>query len=585
MRIFKYLKKYWIFALLTPIFMIIEVTADLTQPNLLSKIVDNGVLGQDFSVIFKTGIIMLVIALIGCMGGMLSSATSAMASQNFGNDLRKDVYSKIMSLSFEQTDKFTTGSLITRLTNDITQVQELVNMVLRMFWRSGMMFIGGIVMAMSLDIAFTKVLLFSLPIEIVVIVVFLSLAAPIFSTVQKRLDKVNSVVQENVSGARVVKAYVREKYENDRFSDANNKLMKINLKVQQLLATSMPVIMLIMNVSVVAIIYIGGKQVEAQKMQVGSIMAAITYATMIIMSLMMVSNLFQQVSRAKASAVRILEVLDTEPAIADGGKNGKIKKGSIEFLNVGFSYPNTAVTTEKITGHKKEAVLKNINFKINPGETVAVLGSTGAGKSSLVNLIPRFYDVTDGCIKIDGVDVKEYNLDTLRDGIGMVLQKNELFSGTIADNIRWGNKEAKLDEVKRAAQIAQADDFISGFNNGYDAVLGEKGSSLSGGQKQRICIARAIIKKPKILIFDDSTSALDLGTEAKLQKALRENLTGTTIIMIAQRIASVKNADKIIVLDNGTISDIGTHNELLENSEIYKDIYNSQIKKGDAVNE
>lgn len=575
MSVFKYLKKYRFFAILTPLFMVGEVLVDLLQPKLMSIIVDEGVLCGDMNIILKTGMMMLGLVILGFFAGSASSATAGITSQNFSNDLRKAVYGKIMNLSFEQTDKFTTGSLITRLTNDVTQVQELVSMVLRMFVRSGLMFAGGIFMTLSLNIEFTKVLVVALPIQLIIIIVFLSKATPLFSIVQKRLDKVNSVVQENVSGARVVKAYVREEHEKNRFSQANTDLMQINLKVQTLLATVMPILMLIMNISVVAIIFIGGKQVQARNMQAGSIMAAITYATMIIMSMMNISNMFQGVSRARASAKRIEEVLATNPAVVGGDIREDIKDAAISFENVSFHYPSFI----------GKPVLQNINIDIKSGETVAVLGSTGSGKTSLVNLIPRFYDVSDGQIKIDGKDIREYDLDTLRRAMGIVLQKSELFSGTIADNIRWGNPDADMNDVIRAATIAQADDFISGFNSGYETVIGEKGSSLSGGQKQRLCIARAILKKPKILIFDDSTSALDLGTEARLQKALRDNLSGTTVIMIAQRVASVKNADKIVILDKGTVSAIGTHTELLKTSEVYRDIYNSQMKKGDDENE
>ncbi len=575
MSVFKYLKKYRFFAVLTPLFMIGEVLVDLLQPKLMSIIVDEGVLKGDMNIILKTGMMMLGLVILGFIAGSASSATAGITSQNFSNDLRKAVYGKIMNLSFEQTDKFTTGSLITRLTNDVTQVQELVSMVLRMFVRSGLMFAGGIFMTLSLNIEFAKVLAVALPIQLVIIIVFLSKATPLFSIVQKRLDRVNSVVQENVSGARVVKAYVREEHEKERFSEANTGLMQINLKVQTLLATVMPILMLIMNISVVAIIYIGGKQVEARNMQAGSIMAAITYATMIIMSMMNISNMFQGVSRARASAKRIEDVLSTNPAVVGGEVCEELSDGNISFENVSFHYPNFV----------GKPVLQNINIDIKSGETIAILGSTGSGKTSLVNLIPRFYDVSDGCIKIDGKDIREYDLETLRRSMGIVLQKSELFSGTIADNIRWGNSEADMDDVIHAAAIAQADDFICGFNNGYETVIGEKGSSLSGGQKQRLCIARAILKKPKILIFDDSTSALDLGTEARLQKALRDNLSDTTVIMIAQRVASVKSADKIIILDKGTVSAVGTHTQLLKTSDVYRDIYNSQMKKGDDENE
>jgi len=569
-KLIKYLKPYWFFALMTPITMIVEVLVDLMQPTLMSRIVDEGVLAGNMEVILTTGLTMLGLVVVGGIGGIASGIFGSNASQRFGNDLRQAVFAKVMALSFQQTDKFTTGSLVTRMTNDCQMMQDMVMQILRMFVRSFMLFAGGIIMALSLNVNFGLVLLISLPLQLCIVFLFLKKARPMFSQVQKRLDRVNSVVQENVTGARVVKSYVREDYEIDRFTEANNNLVNMNLKVQKLMSLMGPFMMIIMNFSVISIIIIGGFQVEARAMQVGEVMAAVNYTTQILMSMMMVAMMFNMLSRASASAQRILEVLDTDPAVVPGEKVlEKLGMGSVSFEDVSFHYPSSS----------NRPVLKNISIDIKPGENFAILGATGSGKSSLVNLIPRFYDASEGTVRVNGVDVRELDLDSLRGTVGMVLQKSELFSGTIADNIRWGNENATDEEVIEAAKIAQAHDFISGFTDGYDTIIGEKGSSLSGGQKQRLSIARAILKKPEILIFDDSTSALDLGTEARLQKALRESLKGTTVITIAQRVASVSSADRIAVLDQGMLIDCGTHEELLANSEIYQDIYNSQMRK------
>jgi ATP-binding cassette subfamily B protein len=548
----------------------------------MSDIVDNGILGdaaadENLRYVLITGLKMLVFSLIGCFGGIASAAFGTAAAQKMGNDLRKDAFAKVMHMSFQQTDKFTTGSLVTRLTNDITAIQEFVAMSLRMFVRTGMQFIGGIAVILTLNVNFGIVLVISLPVQLIAVAIIMKKASPLFSIVQSRLDKVNSVVQENVSGARVVKAFTREEYEINRFDNANTDLMTTNLKVQKLLATLNPILMIIMNASVIAIIMIGGFQVEAKAMQVGEVMAAVTYITQILMSVMMVGMMFQQVSRSAASMKRVNEVLSTNPVISDGHKSADSdNSGTVEFRNVGFSYP----------GSSGKPVLSGIDLKAEKGQMIAILGSTGCGKTSLVNLVPRFYDATEGDVLVDGVNVKDYDVDTLRSKIGVVLQKSELFSGTVAENIRWGCETATDEEVKTAAKIAQAEEFIDGFNDGYDTMISEKGASLSGGQKQRMAIARAIIKKPEILIFDDSTSALDLSTEAKLHKALRENLSGVTVIMIAQRIASVMRADKIAVLENGSICAFGTHKELMESSSVYRDIYYSQMKQGEeeAVN-
>lgn len=582
MKVLRYLKPYWVFALLCPLAMILEVSMDLLQPTLMSDIVDNGILGdaaadENLRYVLITGLKMLVFSLIGCFGGIASAAFGTAAAQKMGNDLRKDAFAKEMHMSFQQTDKFTTGSLVTRLTNDITAIQEFVAMSLRMFVRTGMQFIGGIAVILTLNVNFGIVLVISLPVQLIAVAIIMKKASPLFSIVQSRLDKVNSVVQENVSGARVVKAFTREEYEINRFDNANTDLMTTNLKVQKLLATLNPILMIIMNASVIAIIMIGGFQVEAKAMQVGEVMAAVTYITQILMSVMMVGMMFQQVSRSAASMKRVNEVLSTNPVISDGHKSAESdNSGTVEFRNVGFSYP----------GSSGKPVLSCIDLKVGKGQMIAILGSTGCGKTSLVNLVPRFYDATEGDVLVDGVNVKDYDVDTLRSKIGVVLQKSELFSGTVAENIRWGCETATDEEVKTAAKIAQAEEFIDGFNDGYDTMISEKGASLSGGQKQRMAIARAIIKKPEILIFDDSTSALDLSTEAKLHKALRESLSGVTVIMIAQRIASVMRADKIAVLENGSICAFGTHKELMESSSVYRDIYYSQMKQGEeeAVN-
>ena len=582
MKVLRYLKPYWLFALLCPLAMILEVSMDLLQPTLMSDIVDNGILGnaaadENLRYVLITGLKMLVFSLIGCFGGIASAAFGTAAAQKMGNDLRKDAFAKVMHMSFQQTDKFTTGSLVTRLTNDITAIQEFVAMSLRMFVRTGMQFIGGIAVILTLNVNFGIVLVISLPVQLIAVAIIMKKASPLFSIVQSRLDKVNSVVQENVSGARVVKAFTREEYEINRFDNANTDLMTTNLKVQKLLATLNPILMIIMNASVIAIIMIGGFQVEAKAMQVGEVMAAVTYITQILMSVMMVGLMFQQVSRSAASMKRVNEVLSTNPVISDGHKSADSDySGTVEFRNVGFSYP----------GSSGKPVLSGIDLKAEKGQMIAILGSTGCGKTSLVNLVPRFYDATNGDVLVDGVNVKDYDVDTLRSKIGVVLQKSELFSGTVAENIRWGCETATDEEVKTAAKIAQAEEFIDGFNDGYDTMISEKGASLSGGQKQRMAIARAIIKKPEILIFDDSTSALDLSTEAKLHKALRESLSGVTVIMIAQRIASVMRADKIAVLENGSICAFGTHKELMESSSVYRDIYYSQMKQGEeeAVN-
>ena len=576
-KLTRYLKPYWIFCLLSPLLMAGEVLIDLFQPKLMSHIVDESISGKPFEEIMPTviltGVLMLVLVAVGGLCGSLSAYTAGVASERFGDDLRRDGFNKVMSLSLQQTDKFTTGSLVTRLTNDIVALRDLVMTVLRMLIRAPMFLIGGLVMCLTLDVNFGYVLLASIPVQIVIVVIMIKYSHPIFSKVQKKLDNVNSVVQENVSGARVVKAYTNEEFEIERFDRANKDYRNTNLSVLRLFALVMPVLMIVMNLAVIAIILIGGYRAEAQALNVGDVMAATQYITRVLMAIMMVSNIFQQASRAQASASRVREILECEPVIKDGPVKDSDEKGTVRFENVSFAYPESSGVE----------VLSNISFEIKKGETVAVIGSTGCGKTSLVSLIPRFYDTTKGSVYVDGVNVKDWDTDALRRKISFVLQKSELFSGTVRDNITMGSEDATDEEVIRAAEIAQADSFVSKMPNKYYSYVAEKGASLSGGQKQRIAIARGVLRRPEIIIFDDSTSALDLSTEAKVRQALRGNLDTTTVIMIAQRIASVMNADRIAVIENGALVAFDTHEKLLESCETYKDIYASQMK-GDSAN-
>lgn len=568
-KLSKYLKPYALFAVLTPLSMVGEVLGDLLQPKLMSKIVDDGVLGQNMDLIIRTGLLMLLVLIGGGACGIAASAFGGIASQSFSRDLRVDVFKRVMGLSFEQTDKFTTGSLVTRLTADITAIQQMVDFLLRMLVRDSLLFFGGIIMMLTLNVRFGIIILCALPVEIIMMIVILKKANPYYSIVAKRLDSVNSVVQENVTGARVVKAYVREDTEEKRFDDANISLMESNLRVQTLMAILQPLLMIILNLSVIAVIVIGGWQVQAQTMKVGEVMAAITYLTQVLHGIMMMSMMFQTFAKASASANRLREVLETDPVIKSGSVSLSDKTGgTVSFKNVSFSYPET----------KGRPVISDFTLDIKSGESVAILGATGSGKSSLVNLIPRFYDCTAGEVLVDGVNVKDCKLDELRKKVGIVLQKSELFSGTVEDNIKWGDKNATHEEVISAAQAAQADEFIQKIPAGYEGMIAEKGASLSGGQKQRLSISRAVLKKPEILILDDSTSALDLGTEAKLRAEIDRKMSGTTLIIIAQRIQSVKSCDRIAVLDHGRLCACDTHENLLKTCEVYQDIYASQVK-------
>ena len=571
----KYLKKYWFFALLAPVFMIGEVSMDLLQPELMSRIIDDGVLGLNnggvgnLNTVITIGLKMIGFVARGGICGIMSGVFANLCAQQFGNDVRKAVFKRIMEFSFEQTDKFSTGSLITRVTNDITQLQNFVMQCLRGFVRTSMLFIGGIACMVSLNMEFGIIIACALPFVAVCVVYFIAKANPKFTVLQKKLDKVNNVMQENVSGARVVKAYVKEDYETERFEKANNELVSTQLDVLLLLSYMTPIMNIILNLSVVAVIKVGGIQVSAGSATPGNVMAAITYCSQVLNAVMRMTMIFQTASRGIASKKRVMEIINCDPAIKSGTYNKETAvKGKVEFKNVSFAYP----------GMDNENVIENFNLVINPGETIGILGATGCGKSSLVNLIPRFYDVTKGEVLIDDVNVKDYDLQVLRDKVSIALQKPEIFSTTIAENIAWGDDSADIEKIRQAADIAQATEFIDNRTDGMDTQVSQGGHSLSGGQKQRVAISRAVLKNSEILIFDDATSALDLKTEADLYSELSVKKYDVTRIIIAQRIASVKNAERIVVMDNGRLADVGSHSELIKTSEIYKDIYESQLK-------
>ena len=580
--VFKFLKKYWLFTILAPLFMIGEVSMDLLQPRLMSTIVDEGVLGLsnngvgNMDIIIHTGLKMIMFVALGGLSGILSGVFANLSAQNFSNDLRKATFGRIMSFSFEQTDKFSTGSLITRVTNDITQIQNLVMMSIRGFVRTFMLFGGGIFCMLTLDLSFGAVVFAALIPVAVIMTYFMLKVSPVFSVLQKKLDRLNTVMQENVGGARVVKAYVKEKFESKRFKDANSELVSSQLKVLVMFSYMMPLLNIVLNLSVVAVIVVGGIKVSASSgVTPGNVMAAITYVTQILNAVMRLSMIFQMVSRGSASIKRVNEVLATEPVITDG--EGVLKentRGRVEFKNVSFAYP-------QVSG--EDNVLNDISFVINPGETIGILGATGSGKTSLINLITRFYDVTEGEVLVNGVNVKDYKIETLRERVAVALQKSELFNVSIKENISWGDKDATVEEIKQAAEIGQATEFIKERKDGFDEIVAQKGMSLSGGQKQRLSISRAVIKNADILIFDDATSALDLKTEARLYEALYKKCPDVTKIIIAQRVASVKNADRIMIIDNGRVADFDTVQNLMKNSEIFIDIYNSQLKAGEDI--
>lgn len=560
--------------------MLTEVAGEIVLPKIMASMIDSGigaeVAGLGTGYILSRALLMIACICIMIIGGIGGHFFAIRASVYFSADLRQGVFEKVQNFSFKNIDNFSTGSLVTRLTNDITQVQNMVRMLLIMAMRSPGMLIGGIIMACSINKELALILAFVIPILAVLIGLLLKTAFPRFSAMQKKLDNLNSGIQENITNVRVIKSFVRQDFETEKFENANSDLMNTTMRALKIVITTMPIMTLAMNITTLLVVWFGGNFVVGGSMGVGDLTAFTTYITQILMSLMMVSMLFLQFSRALASSTRITEVLKTDVDLTDenaGQKDKKVENGRVEFKNVSFKY------YEK----RKENVLENISFTAEPGEIVGIIGTTGSGKSSLVQLIPRLYDVTDGEVLVDGVNVKDYGLKNLRDGVGMVLQKNVLFSGSIEENLRWGDENATMEEIRAAADAAQADGFVNAFTDGYNMELGQGGVNVSGGQKQRLCIARALLKKPKILILDDSTSAVDTATEAKIGQAFTTSLKHSTKIIIAQRITSVIDADKIIVLEDGKIIGMGNHNELMKNCEEYRDIYYSQTDKEKEV--
>lgn len=570
MHWFKYIKPYLFYFIITPLCMLMEVAGEVIMPRLLGMVIDsqkNGTLTVSESLLVMLAIILCALAMMA--GGIGGSYFGAKASVNFATDLRQDIFEKVQTYSFANIDKFSTGSLVTRMTNDVTQMQNFVNMLLRMAFRAPGMLIAALFMAISLQPSLTVTFAVAIPLLLIAVGAIILTGFSRFEVVQKKLDRLNSIVQENVTNVRVVKSFVREDHEVKKFAGANKDLKKAGMSAMNIMIFLSPVTTLIMNVTVLFIIYFGSQLVYDTQMEVGSLSTFVTYTTQILFSLMMVSMLFMMSSRALASAKRIKEVLEEQPDISD--ENAKfpqleIQKGDIEFKNVTFRYYKNS----------SECVLDNINLKIPAKSIVGIIGSTGCGKTTLVSMIPRLYDPDSGEVLIDGINVKDYSLYNLREGIGMVLQNNTLFSGTIEENLRWGNENATEEQIVEAAKSAQADKFVSSFKDGYKTEIDQGGTNVSGGQKQRLCIARTLLKNPKVIILDDSTSAVDTATEAQIRNSFRNELAGSTKIIIAQRISSVKDADMIIVMNEGKITGIGTHDELMQSNEAYREIYYSQ---------
>lgn len=584
----KYIKPYLPYFILGPLCMIIEVVGEILMPRLLAYIIDLGIdgktekvpgiilwlydkIGSNAYFIVAIAVGMILTAILMMIGGVGGAYFGGKASVNFATDLRADLYKKIQSFSFSNIDHFSSASLVTRLTNDITQLQNFVNMMLRMFFRSPGMLIGALIMATSLNPSLSTVLAVSVPVMLVSIGCIVVRGFPLFGKMQTKIDALNARVQENLTNVRVVKSFVREDFEEEKFNQANSDLKNTAGRAMKNMILMSPVMTFIMNATSIAVYWFGGQQLLGGEMGTGDFASFVTYITQILASLMMVTFLFMMFSRSMASAKRIAEVMNEEIDIVDLAKSSDhtVQRGEIEFRNVSFRYYKDSVGK----------VLDNINLKINAGDTVGIIGSTGCGKTTLVSMIARLYDVDEGEVLVDGINVKDYSLYNLREGVGMVLQKNVLFSGSIIDNLRWGDSDATMEEIREAADYAQADGFITSFTDGYNMDLGQGGTNVSGGQKQRLCIARALLKKPKILILDDSTSAVDMATEARIRDAFKNSLNDSTKIIIAQRINSVKDADEIIVLDEGRITGVGTHEYLLENNVEYQEIYYSQMDK------
>ena len=568
----KYITPYLSAFVIGPLMMLTEVAGEVMLPKFMSMIINNGVASRNVTYIGKMGTLMVLTVLFMAVGGILGAYFSAKASISFTSDMRNDLFRKVQQFSFENIDDYSTGSLVTRLTNDVQQVQNVLMMGLRMALRAPGMFLGALIMAFMMNRQLAVIILIVIPLLLAAILLILKTAFPRFGEMQRRLDRLNSGIQESLTNVRVVKSFVREDHEIEKFSKLNDDLKESSLRALRIVITTMPVMMFAMNVTTLAVVWYGGNIIIAGKMPVGDLTAFTTYIVQILMSLMMLSMVFLQSSRASASMKRINEIFDTEIGLNDDhakNKDKKVTEGCVEFKNVSFGYSGE--------NGRKDLVLEGISFTAEPGQTIGIIGSTGSGKTSLVQLIPRLYDVTGGEVLVDGVNVKEYSLKHLREGVGMVLQKNILFSGTIEENLRWGNEDAPMEDVIRFSESAQADPFVKNFKNGYDTEMGQGGVNVSGGQKQRLCIARALLKRPKILILDDSTSAVDTATEAKIRESLYHDLKDTTKIIIAQRISSVQEADQILVLEDGKIIGHGTHEELLKTCETYSEIYTTQI--------
>ncbi len=568
----KYITPYLSAFVIGPLMMLTEVAGEVMLPKFMSMIINNGVADRNLAYIGKMGALMVLTVLFMAVGGILGAYFSAKASISFTSDMRNDLFRKVQQFSFENIDGYSTGSLVTRLTNDVQQVQNVLMMGLRMALRAPGMFLGTLIMAFMMNRQLAVIILIVIPLLLAAILLILKTAFPRFGEMQRRLDRLNSGIQESLTNVRVVKSFVREDHEIEKFSRLNRDLKESSLRALRIVITTMPVMMFAMNVTTLAVVWYGGNIIIAGKMPVGDLTAFTTYIVQILMSLMMLSMVFLQSSRASASMKRINEIFDTEINLNDDNaenKDKKVTEGRVEFKNVSFGYSGE--------NGRKDLVLEGISFTAEPGQTIGIIGSTGSGKTSLVQLIPRLYDVTGGEVLVDGVNVKDYSLKHLREGVGMVLQKNVLFSGTIEENLRWGNEDAPMEDVIRFSESAQADPFVKTFKNGYDTEMGQGGVNVSGGQKQRLCIARALLKRPKILILDDSTSAVDTATEAKIRESLYHDLKDTTKIIIAQRISSVQEADQILVLEDGKIIGHGTHEELLKTCETYSEIYTTQI--------
>ena len=571
-RYWKYIKPYLSAFIIGPILMIVEVVGEVLLPKFMANIINIGAANHDVPYIISMGAVMVFTALFMMAGGVGGAYFAAKAAISFSADLRSDTFQKVQQFSFANLDQYSTGSLVTRLTNDVTQVQNLINMVLRMMLRAPGMLIGALIMAFMMNAELALVILVVIPVLVLLIGLVIKTAFPRFNMMQKKLDALNSNIQEVLTNVRVIKSFVRGEYEEEKFARSNEELKESSLSAFNVVILNMPIMMLIMNLTTLGVVWFGGKQILAGAMPVGDLTAFTSYIVQILMSLMMLAMVLLQCSRAMASLHRITEVLDTKVTLTDEGcakPDKKVESGKVEFKDVTFRYYKD----------NKEAVLSHISFQIESGKVLGIIGGTGSGKTTLVQMIPRLYDADQGEILVDDVNVKDYSLQNLRQGVGMVLQKNVLFSGSIMENLMWGDEEASREEILQAARAAQADGFVSGFVKGYETELGQGGVNVSGGQKQRLCIARALIKKPKILILDDSTSAVDTATEAKIRESFGTTLKDTTKIVIAQRITSVMEADEILVLEEGQIVGKGSHEELLAGCQAYQEIYYSQMDK------